>query len=71
MMRRHLFRRSNGRFRQGSLERDMGIRVAVCPKCRGMTPYTRRESGGFIDPNGWEVPTVCGQCGEPLTESKE
>jgi hypothetical protein len=65
-MRRHLHRESDGRFRQGDLERDFGIRTAICPGCGAINPYTRREVNGFIDPAGWQRPSHCGQCGAEL-----
>jgi hypothetical protein len=72
MGKRHLFRQGDGRFRQGSLERDFGIKTAIC-ECGAINPYTRKatEPGPFIDPakfNTWERPTHCSNCKAKLPE---
>jgi hypothetical protein len=68
-MKRHLFRQGDGRFRQGSLERDFGIKTAIC-ECGAINPYTRKATDS-LDPqefNTWERPINCNHCGKKLPE---
>ena len=49
-------RAGNGRFRRATVANTFGLRVPVCPHCRGCNPVAVGE----------EPPEACKQCGETV-----